>query len=148
MNSKRLRVLGLILAIFALGSILLAACARPGTQTANSGGGSTPTASSGGGGGCANGTVHTLASTFQEPCVNVAKGQSLKVIPAAPSLHILDNGSWVNGNQQPANEPGAPKLNNLQVTTSPVTIGPFTTAGTFHILCTVHPGMNLTVNVK
>ena len=147
MNSKKLRLLGIMLAIFALGSILLAACARPGTATGNAGGGSTPS-TGGGASNCATGTVHTLATTFQESCVNVAKGQSLKVAPGAPSLHILANGSWVNGNQQPANEPGAPKLSNLQVTTSTVTIGPFTTAGTFHIFCTVHPGMNLTINVK
>ena len=149
MTSKRLRLLGLILAILALGSILLAACARPGTETTNSGGGSTPTASSGGGGGgCANGTAHTLATSFQESCVNIAKGQSLKIIPAVPSLHIFGNGSWMNGSPQPASEPGAPTVNNLQETTSPVTIGPFNTAGTFHIYCSVHTGMNLTVNVK
>jgi len=148
MTSKRLRLLAVILAIFVLGSILLAACARPGTQTANSGGGSTPTASSGGGGGCANGTVHTLATSFQESCVSVAKGQSLKIVPAAQSLHIFGNGSWVNGSPQPAKEPGAPSVNNLQETTNPVTIGPFNTAGTFHIYCSVHTDMNLTVNVK
>jgi hypothetical protein len=144
MNRKRLRIAGLTLAIFALGSILLAACARPGTVTVSSGG-STPTP---GGSGCATGTVHTLATTFQEPCVNVAKGSSLTVMPSVQSLHILSNGSWVNGSPQPANEPGAPVVNSVQETTSPVTIGPFNTAGTFHIYCSVHTGMNLTINVK
>ena len=147
MNRKRLRVVGLILAVFALGSILLAACVRPGTVTTSTGGGSTP---SGGGGvsGCANGTVHTLATSFQESCVNVAKGSSLTIVPSAPSLHNFANGSYVNGNPQPANEPGAPTVNNVQETTSPVTIGPFTTAGTFHIYCTVHVNMGLTIYVK
>lgn len=141
MNSKRLRILGIILAVLALGSILLAACSRPGVSVGNNGG-PTPTSNP-----CANATVQTLASTFQESSVNVPKGCSLMVVPTVTSFHILTNGSWVNGNQHPANESGAPKVNNLQVTSSPVQIGPFTTAGTFHIYCTVHPGMNLTVNV-
>ena len=52
---------------------------------------------------CAMGTVHTLATTFQESCVNVPKGSSLMAVPAAQSFHILANGTWVNGNAQPAN---------------------------------------------
>lgn len=142
MNSKRLRVVGIILAVLALGSILLAACSRPGVSVGNNGG-AAPTSNS-----CANATVHTLATTFQESSVDVCKGSSLTVMPAAQSFHILENGSWVGSNPQPENKPGAPMLNKLQVSASPVQIGPFTTAGTFHIYCTVHPGMNLTINVK
>ncbi len=136
MNRKQRQVLGLSLALFALGSILLAAC------------GSTPTGNGGGSENCGNGTVHTLSTTFQESCVNVAKGSNLRVVPVAQSLHILVNGSWVNGNQVPMQEAGAPTVNNVQETSSPVSIGPFTTAGTYHIFCTVHPNMNLTVIVK
>lgn len=153
MSSKRFKTMAVILSVLALGSILLVACTRPGT--ASTGGGSTATSTPGSGGtggsggsNCANGTVQTGASTFQQTCVNVAKGASLKVVPAVTSLHILTNGSWVNGNQQLAKEPGAPSLNNVSLSSNPISIGPFNTAGTFHILCTVHPGMNLTVNVK
>jgi plastocyanin len=147
MNRKLRRVLGMFLALFALSSILLASCASQGA-TVTSNGGSTPTPNGGGSGNCATGTVHTLATTFQEACVNVAKGSSLQVVPAAPSFHNLINGSWVNGSQVPMKESGAPTVNNVQVTSSTVSIGPFTTAGTYHILCTVHPNMNLTVIVK
>lgn len=148
MYRKRLRMLGLFLAIFALGSIFLAACVRPGTATSG-GGGATPTSSSGGGtSSCANGTVHTLTSSFQESCVNVTKGSKLTISPAQTSLHIFFNGTYVNGNPQPAKESGAPTVNNLQESTSPVTIGPFNTAGTFHIYCSVHPNMDLTIYVK
>lgn len=149
MFSKQFRIMGVILTIFVLGSLLLVACARPGTATST-----TPTAPSGGNGGggsgnnCANGTVHTGATNFQESCVNVAKGSSLTITPATASLHIFANGTWVNGSQQLATEPGAPTINNVQETGSPIQIGPFNTAGTFHILCTVHPDMNLTINVK
>jgi len=153
MSSNRFKTMGVILAVFALGSILLVACTRPGTVSTGGGSTATSTPSSGGTGGgggsnCANGTVQTGASTFQQTCVNVAKGASLKVVPAVNSLHILTNGSWVNGNQQLAKEPGSPSLNNVNLSSNPIEIGPFNTAGTFHILCTVHPGMNLTVNVK
>ena len=145
MNSKRVRIFGVMLVVLALGSVLLAACSRPGVATGNGGGGSTPTSSASS---CASGTVHTLTTSFQESCVNVAKGSSLMVVPSAQSLHVLANGSWVGSNQQPMTEAGAPKVNNVQVTSSPISIGPFTTAGTFRIFCTVHPGMNLTINVK
>ena len=80
--------------------------------------------------------------------MNVAKGSNLQVIPVDNSLHILDNSSWVNGQQVPMTEAGAPTVNNVQVTSGTVSIGPFTTAGTYHIYCTVHPNMNLTVIVN
>ena len=147
MNRRRWRVLGAFLTLCALGTILLAACTSQGATT-NNDAGSTPTTSGGNSGSCANGTVHTLATTFQESCVNVAKGSSLQVIPSVPSFHNLVNGSWVNGNQVPMKEPGAPTVNNVQVTSSTISIGPFSTAGTYHIYCTVHPNMNLMVIVN
>jgi plastocyanin len=156
MNRKLWRVLGLFLALFALGSIMLAGCGIQDTATNTNGGttptsnvgGTTPTPGGGGNGNCSNGTVHTLLTTFQESCVNVAKGSNLQVVPSVTSFHILTNGSWVNNNQVPMNEAGAPTVNNVQLTSSTISIGPFTTAGTYHIYCTVHPNMNLTVIVK
>jgi plastocyanin len=143
MNRKHRRVLGILLAIFALESIVLAGCSGQGTTM-----GSTTATNGGGNGNCANGTVHTLVTTFQEACVNVAKGSKLQVVPVVNSLHILDNGSWVNGQQVPMTEAGAPTVSNVQVTAGTVSLGPFTTAGTYHIYCTVHPNMNLTVIVN
>ena len=155
MQSKHLRAASLILVLLALGSVVVAACTRPGTAASSSStpiSGSTATASSGSPttpSNCASGTVHTLVSSFQESCADVAKGGQLHIMPTAQSvLHILDTGSWVNGSPVPMTEPGAPTLNNLQVTSSPVAIGPFNTAGTFHIYCTIHQNMNLTVVVR
>ncbi len=47
-------------------------------------------------------------------------------------------------------ENGAPVVNNMQFSGSDgsQTIGPFNTIGTFHLYCSVHPGMNLTVIVQ
>ena len=143
MNRKQRHILGILLAIFALGSIVLAGCSTQGATI-----GTTTTTNGSGSGNCANGTVHTLATTFQEPCVNVAKGSKLQVVPVVNSLHILDSGSWINGNQVPMTETGAPTVKNVQMTSSTISIGPFTTAGTYHIFCTVHPNMNLTVIVN
>ncbi len=86
MSSNRFKTMGVILAVLALGSILLVACTRPGTVSTGGGSTATSTPSSGGTGGgggsnCANGTVQTGASTFEQPCVNVTKGASLKVVP-------------------------------------------------------------------
>jgi plastocyanin len=155
MKSKHLRAVSLILILLAFGSIVVAACTRPGTTASGS---STPVSGSPTAAGsgspaapstCATGTVHTLASSFQESCADVTKGGQLRVVPTAQSvLHILATGSWVNGNAVPMNEPGAPTLNNLQVTSSQVSIGPFNMAGTFHIYCTIHQNMNLTVVVR
>jgi plastocyanin len=110
------------------------------------GGGATPT-SSGGPGGCVSGTVQTNAANFVQPCVNIAKGTSVTIVPFGVSLQILANGSWVNGAAQPAQEPGAPTISNVQVTNASIEIGPFNVAGMFHLYYTVHVNMNLVVNV-
>jgi plastocyanin len=148
MNSKRLRIVGSVLVVLALGSILVAACARPGSPEANSS--STPTSTSGGGsGGCAGGTVHMSANNFVQNCVNIAKGAKVTLVDDVQVLHIITNGMWdSSGNQVTTKEPGAPTISNVNISGGQTDIGPFTTAGTYHILCTVHPGMNLVVNVK
>jgi plastocyanin len=147
MNSKRLKILIMLLAALALGSILLAACSRPGTITIT---GNTPTTGGGGGGGgagCASGTVHMGVSSFLQSCVNIPKGSKVTLIDDVQSLHIITNGMWVNGNVQQTVEPGAPTINNVSIPSGSADIGPFNTAGRFNVLCTVHVGMNLVVNV-
>jgi plastocyanin len=62
--------------------------------------------------------------------------------------HILRNGVWKNNTPYPAAEAGAPSVHDVQVSGNSIEIGPFNTAGTFHIYCTIHPGMNLTVIVQ
>ncbi len=120
-----------------IGAILIAAIAQPAATT---GTGTTYT----------NGvpTVHMSAGNFTQPFVTISKGSKLLLVDDVSVLHILANGSWQNGVAKPANEPGAPRVSNLQVNGNSTEIGPFNTAGTYHIYCVVHQGMNLTVIVQ
>ena len=149
MNSKQLKILVMFLVILALGSILLAACTRPGTITTTTG--TTPTASSSGGGGgaggCASGTVHMDASNFVQNCVNISKGSKVTLVDDVQVLHIITNGQWVNDTPALSVQPGAPTIPNVNIAGGSADIGPFNTAGKFNVLCTVHVGMNLVVNV-
>jgi len=108
-------------------------------------------AGSGGGGGAGAGpSVHMGPTTFLQPSITISKGSSLNLIDDVPVLHVIDNGSWVNNATKPAIEPGAPVVNNVQISTAgqSIVVGPFNTAGTFHLYCSVHLNMNLTVIVQ
>ena len=89
------------------------------------------------------------ASNFVTPCVNITKGSKLTLIDDVQVLHIIANGMWdSSGNQVTTKEAGAPTVSNVNINGGQSQIGPFTTAGTFHIYCSVHVNMNLVVNVK
>jgi len=124
--------------LLTLVATFMTACGGPGSCGSSSGSnsGGTP-------------TVHMCGNNFTQSSVTISKGQSLTLVDDASAGHIIANGSWVNGSAQTAQEPGAPVVSNLQFNGNDShTIGPFTTAGTFHLYCTVHPGMNLTVIVQ
>jgi len=101
-------------------------------------------------GGGSSPEVHMGQTTFTQAAVTISKGSSLSLINDSAVTHIIANGTWGTNGAQGAAEPGAPSVNNLQFTTAgqSQTIGPFTTAGTFHLYCIVHEGMNLTVTVQ
>jgi plastocyanin len=120
-----------------IGAILIAAIAQPAATTSASS--TTPGGEP---------VVHMGPGNFLQSSVSVPKGSKLLLVDDGSFLHILTNGSWHNGQPQPAQEPGAPSVNNVQVNGNSIEIGPFTTAGTYHIYCTVHQGMNLTVIVS
>ena len=94
--------------------------------------------------------VHMGAVNFVQPSITINKGSSLNLIDDVAVLHLISNGSWVNGVAQPATEPGAPTVSNMQFNAAgqSMTVGPFNTAGTYHLYCSVHQNMNLTVIVK
>ncbi|HAT46019.1 MAG TPA: hypothetical protein DEV72_20580 [Ktedonobacter sp.] len=145
MNSKRLGSLTLLLVILAIGSILFAACTRPGTATTSGNGGNTPAAGNGGGGTA----VHMGSSNFLVSTISIPKGSKLTIIDDVAVPHILQNGMYdANGTPKPSKEPGAPTVSVNYAGSDTHDIGPFTTAGTFHIYCTIHVNMNLTITVK
>jgi len=93
-------------------------------------------------------TVHMSAGNFDTSTVTISKGSKLMLVDDTSSLHILANGSWQGNSVRHEREPGAPLVNHLQVSGNSVEIGPFNTAGTYHIYCEVHQGMNLTIVVQ
>lgn len=94
-------------------------------------------------------TVHMAGSAFLTNVVLVPKGEKLLLVDDDSVEHIIQNGSWTQrGTPQSQAEPGAPTVRSLDLKGGSVTIGPFTTAGVFHLYCTIHQGMNLTVLVQ
>ncbi|MEO8971118.1 MAG: hypothetical protein ABI406_05885 [Ktedonobacteraceae bacterium] len=144
MSKKQLRLLAMICGCLALGSILLAACTRPGSPVASS----TPGSSSGGNGGGSSTTVQMGLTTFLQSSITIPKGAMLTLVDTQSVVHIIQNGSWANGAAKPAKETGAPTVSQNFSGNDTHTVGPFNTAGTFHLYCTVHEGMNLTVIVS
>ncbi len=120
-----------------IGALLVGATAQL------SGAGSSTTAKTG------TETVHLVGARFSPDIVALHTGDTLTVVDDEPIPHTLNNGSWSADNRSvPGAEPGAPTVNNVALNNTSATIGPFTTPGAYHIYCTVHPGMNLTIIVQ
>lgn len=94
-------------------------------------------------------TVHMGAVNFVQNVVLVPKGSKLLIVNDTHVEHLLQNGSWTSsGTVVTTAEPGAPVLHNLDSTGGSLEIGPFNRAGIFHIYCSIHTGMNLTIVVQ
>jgi hypothetical protein len=93
--------------------------------------------------------VNMTPSTFVQNVVLVPKGSSLLIVADSSAKHILDYGRWdANGVSHPLVEPGAPALHDMVMTGGSMELGPFTTSGVYHLYCTIHQGMNLTIVVE
>jgi len=92
--------------------------------------------------------AHMAGASFLVPSVKVPKGQMLTLVDDSTAQHIIKNGTWNGSTPQPKSESGAPTVNVTLNGNDSAAIGPFNTAGTFQLYCTIHPGMNLTVNVQ
>lgn len=127
-----------VLVMLGLLSVLVAACGASGNTNGNTG--SSPSSGTN--------EVHTQGVNFVQSSITLAKGSTLTLIDDDSTLHIIANGSWVGGAAKAAQESGAPTVNNVQLNgNSSLHIGPFTTAGTYHLYCPIHVHMNLTVTV-
>jgi len=97
-----------------------------------------------------NSVVHMGTVSFVQDTVTVTKGKKLKLVDDGSVEHNLSSGLWVNGQPGLRQLAGGPVVNNVDLkdTGATVEIGPFTTTGTYYILCTLHAGMTLTIIVK
>ena len=94
-------------------------------------------------------TVHLTAVSFAPDIVALRTGDTLTIVDDAPIPHTITNGTWSADNKPvPGVEPGAPMISNVELNNNTVKVGPFTTAGTYRIYCTIHPGMALTIIVQ
>jgi plastocyanin len=147
MFSRSTKLVVLALLFVALASMVLAACARPGSATNQAvaqGGGSSSSSNTT----SAGNAVHMSDTNFLESTVTISKGSMLTLIDDTATPHIIQNGSWVDSNAQPSVEKGAPKVDQNFSGSDTHDVGPFTTSGTYKLYCTIHAGMNLTVTVK
>ena len=120
-----------------LGALVIGVIAQP------------PTGSSAGAAKAGTKTVHLAPDRFAPDIIALHKGDTLTIVDDAPVPHTISNGTWSSDNKPvPGIEPGAPIIKNVNLNNNSATVGPFTTAGTYHIFCTIHPGMSLTIIVQ
>jgi hypothetical protein len=94
-------------------------------------------------------TVHVAGLDFVTNVALVPKGAQLLLTADDSVEHIIANGAWpASGPPQARAEPGAPPVRNLDIKGGTAQIGPFAATGVFHLYCTLHRGMNLTVVVQ
>jgi plastocyanin len=94
-------------------------------------------------------TVHMSATNFVQNVVLVPKGVKLRLVDDGNVEHVLRNGFWkADGAPESSVEPGAPVVRDVTVNGGSIEIGPFATAGVYHIYCTIHSQMNLTIVVQ
>lgn len=93
-------------------------------------------------------TIDLDVSSFTVKQIQLPKGSKLMLKDAFPVQHLLVNGQWLQGAPIQLREPGAPLVNHIPLSGNSVIIGPFVTAGTYHIICQLHRGMSLTIIVS
>ncbi len=131
-----------ILLLYCTLALTLVACGNTSPGNAGVSGNTSPDGGSGD-------TVHMNNADFLQSSITIHKAESITLVADTGVPHWIANGAWENGTAQAAKEAGAPQVNNVQIDgNSSQAIGPFNTAGTFHLYCAIHPGMNLTITVQ
>src|SRR5205823_11396334 len=128
-------------------TLLFVACGGTGTS-----GGTTPTptieSTTGDTGTSGSSTeVHMSSQTFAQSSVTIRKGSRITLVDDVAVPHAIANGTWDHNTARPLKETKAPSVNVQLQGNDQQVIGPFPTAGTYHLYCSIHPGMNLTVIV-
>ncbi len=118
-------------------SILVVACSQ-GAATNSSGGSSSHVTD-----------VHMGNQSFLQSSVTIKQGDSLNLVNDASDVHLINLGQWVNGVAKPEKEPSAPQIHNLEFAgNASHEVGPWNTPGTYHLYCSIHQNMQLTVVVQ
>ena len=88
--------------------------------------------------------------SFSQSSMTLTKGERLTVIDSGAYHHNLSMGRWINGQPVLENQPGAPTLRNKDVDAAGATVivGPFNTAGTFYLICSLHHNMMLKIIIQ
>lgn len=94
-------------------------------------------------------TVTMDSSSFSTRSVTIKAGQTITfTTQTTGAMHFLTTGT----NNTHSDEADAPaqfaSANGVEVDPGQSLTVAFPTAGTFHITCTIHPGMDLTVTVQ
>jgi plastocyanin len=120
-----------LLIVCSMVTLLLIACSPTGANSSTSGN-----------------QVHMGNTDFVQSSITIKKGERVTLVADTFIAHTIANGTWENGTPKPSRESGAPVVDNVSVGgNSAGTVGPFNSAGSFKLYCTIHPGMNLTVVV-
>ena len=91
-------------------------------------------------------TLHMDNTNFVQTSITLPKGSSLTLVNDSSVIHIIQNGLWdKSGNPKPGREAGAPTVQVQFNGHDSQAIGPFNTSGTYHLFCTVHQNMTLTL---
>jgi plastocyanin len=127
---KKIIRIGIILSIVALFSVLATSCGGAAAATGPN-------------------QVHMNDTNFTNDIVSIKKGEKITLVNDALVAHVIGNGSYdENGHAKPEKETGAPTVDATISGYGNQEFGPFNTAGTFHIYCITHQGMQLTITVK
>ncbi|OLC61587.1 MAG: hypothetical protein AUH89_02450 [Ktedonobacter sp. 13_1_40CM_4_52_4] len=138
-----------ILLLCSAATMLFSACGGASTTGGTTTG--TPTTGSTTGNASTSGSrnqVHMSSQTFVQSSITISKGSSITLVDDVAVPHRIANGTWDNSIAKPMKETNAPAVNVQLNGNDQQVIGPFATAGTYHLYCTFHPGMNLTVIVQ
>ena len=94
--------------------------------------------------------MHLLIGSFSQPSITLSKGAKLTLIDDGAYHHNISDGTWANDQPVFTTQSGQPVVQNQDINAAGATlsIGPFNTAGTYHLLCSLHHGMTLTVIVQ
>jgi len=94
-------------------------------------------------------TVALGVGSFSSSSISLSKGEKLTIVDSGPYHHSLSMGHWINGQPVLQNQSGAPSLTNKDVNAAGQTVmlGPFNTAGTFYLMCSLHHNMMLKIIV-